>query len=211
VSRRHPEIDEMRDVRHATLDLVADLNEAQGAFVPPSGGWSIAEVLDHLVRADDMFFREVDTLLAKGERGAFVCRGLKMFGGRLAALPSAVRLSVELPLFFWNLAVPGPLRRLALEVPIPPAKAPPQLRPRGGRPLESLRSDLTDGLGELDRLRYDHRDVDLRRFHYYNPVMGLTTIPGLLLIQAAHERRHQGQLRDIKGEGVFPRTAPTEE
>jgi len=201
----------MRDVRHATLDLVADLSEVQAAFVPQSGGWSIAEVLDHLVRSDAMFFREIDTLLAKGEHGAFVCRGLKMLGGRLAALPSPVRLSMELPLFFWNLTVPAPVRRFALEHPISPVKAPPQLRPRGGRPLESLRSDLSNSLGELDRIRYDHRDVDLRRFYYYGPVVGLTTLPGLVRLQAAHERRHQGQLRGIKAEGVFPRTLQTEE
>lgn len=211
MSRRYPEIDEMRDARHRTLDLVAGLSEAQAAFVPESGGWSIAEVLDHLVRSDDMFFREIETLLARGDRGAFVCRGLKILGGRLAALPSPVRLGMELPLFFWNLTIPGVVRRFALEHPIPPAKAPPQLRPRRGRSLDLLRKDLTNGLGELDRLRHDHRDVDLRSYHYYGPVVGLTTLPGLIRLQAAHERRHQGQLRNIKSEGVFPRTVETEE
>lgn len=202
----------MRAVRRETLDLVADLSDAQAAFVPQAGGWSIAEVLDHLVRSDEMFFREIASLLAKGgERGAFVCRGFKVLGGRLAALPAPVRLSVEVPLFFWNVAIPQAVRRFVLEHPSLPAQAPPHLRPRRGRPLAALRSDLSDGLGELDRIRHDHGDVDLRRFYYYSPVMGLTTVPGLVLLQAAHERRHQRQTRDILAEKVFPRTVPAEE
>ena len=75
----------------------------------------------------------------------------------------------------------------------------------------ALQRELEAGRGELDGLRYDNSDVNLRRFYYYSPLMGLTGIPGLVRLLAAHERRHHKQIREILEEKIFPRAVLTEE
>ena len=42
------------------------------------------------------------------------------------------------------------------------------------------------------------------KLRYYNPLCGFTNLPGVLSFLASHERRHQGQMRDILASDQFP-------
>ena len=68
MSDRPAAFDEFHDGRAKTLSLVRDLTQAQLDFSPSSRKWSVGEVLDHLVRVDEVFRDEYDELRAAFER-----------------------------------------------------------------------------------------------------------------------------------------------
>ena len=47
--------DDLASARAQTLSLVATLTQRQVDFSPRAGSWSIGEVLDHLLRAEDNY------------------------------------------------------------------------------------------------------------------------------------------------------------
>ena len=78
---------------------------------------------------------------------------------------------------------------------------------RPGRPSEDLRRELAGFDPWLEAFFSDNPDVDWVKLRYYNPLCGFTNLPGVLSFLASHERRHQGQIRDILTSKRFPTAA----
>lgn len=196
-TRRPQAFDTFRAAREDTLALVAGLDQAALDVVPEPGRWSVGEILDHLVRADEMFLSEIRGLVAKQRRGRtpFTYRGLRDLGAPGGSLPFPFRLPIEGTLAFWNVVIPPVLREWAIGQRQLRAQAPEVLVPRAGRARDALFADLRASVEEAEALR-DDPDVDLDVAIYYSPVVGFSNVPSLIRIVARHDRRHQDQIRE---------------
>ena len=196
-----------RDTRDRTLDLVRDLSQQQLDYSPGSRRWSTGEVLDHLVRIDELFREEYVELLRRWEkrrRGVSLYRSLADSGLELPLVPNALRPVFEVPAAMAGIFLPRPVRQRIFANRAVPAKAPPRMRPRPGRPGADLVNQLFGFATWLESFFADNPDVDWPSLRYYNALCGFTNLPGILSFLASHERRHQGQIREILASESFP-------
>lgn len=192
-------IDRFRGVRADTLALVADLDQAGSERAPAPGVWSPGEVLDHLRLFDVLIVDDIEALVdlwGRGER-PFLSRGLSDLGVKLPGVPAAFMPFFELPLLVTNIFVPRPLRALILRSRQVPARAPERAVPQKGQSLEGLRRELAGLPDRLQAMLEANPGLDFRTLRYYSPISGFTDAGSFLDLLTNHERRHQGQLRDI--------------
>lgn len=200
-------LDQLRSGREETLALVADLDQEQLDAAPAPGRWSVGEILDHLVRADETFSQEIRVLEEKSRRGerTFVYRSLRDIGAPFSWLPLPFRLPIEVGLVGWNMAVPPVAREWIMGQRQLRLKASEVLRPEAGRPGKTLRADLRLGVSEIERL------VDAEGLGgavYYSPIAGFNGVDGLIRLIARHERRHQEQIREVMAALSLPDSSP---
>ncbi len=205
--KNYPELEEVRRVRRETLELLSGLTQEQLGFVPAPGRWAVGTVADHLVKADEVFVGEVRTLVERQRAGkaGFLYRGL---AGADPSLPASLKLVLpffEVPMTLATVLIPDSVRRVVFSARAVPAKSPKFLKPRPGRPGEDLRRELGKLLADLDDI--EAGSADLRQLCYYNPIVGLTDGVGILRFLSSHERRHQGQMRDVLASTKLPRAA----
>lgn len=199
-----------RATRRRTLGLVRDLDQRQLDHSPGSRKWSTGEVLDHLLRVDELFREEFEELLRRWRkrRGPVsLYRSLTDAGLELPLVPNAFRPLFELPTAMAGVFVPRPIRQRIFANRAVPAKAPARIAPRRARPGQELRRELAGFERWLEAFFRDNPGVDWVRLRYYNPLCGFTNLPGVLSFLASHERRHQGQIRDILASDRFPSAA----
>jgi hypothetical protein len=157
---------------------VRGLSEAQLAFEPSPGKWSIGEILDHLSLAEMSIARVASRLLQQAA------------GRGLIGEPG----SMEPP--------PHQIDRKVFNA---PAGAPESVLPSPGRPLPRLLAGLEESRERLLEVsnRADGRvvgNVTIRHFqlgelHFYQWVA----------LEGAHESKHLAQIRRIKSHPTFPR------
>ncbi len=203
----HPELDTYRTTRRLTLELVGGLSQEQADFRPGSGQWSLGEVMDHLVRTDRMFRDGIVELVALERAGkrTWLFHGLGHFGVRIPLVPRFAQPLVEMPLTVAGLFLSTPMRSKLTRPRWVPTKAPPVIKPRPGRNSDQLRAELAGMLKFLEATYADNPGVRFEDLRYYNPILGLTHVPGMLAFSASHEARHQEQIRDILS--ALPATA----
>ena len=154
--------------------LVAGFTEAQGAWRPAAGAWSVAECLDHLGTANRVYLAAMRTPAERAQRAGRKRRGPArpgLLGG-------------------WFVSY--------LEPPVKPAfkiKAPRAIRPRTAPSLTDAMTNFLRSQDEVRKFLRTYADIDLTRIRFANPFIrgvrfGLAT--GLHVI-AAHERRHLWQ------------------
>ena len=78
-----------------------------------------------------------------------------------------------------------------------PAKAPPVLEPRRGRPAGELRQELAAQVDATAAVFGDNDDLDFGRMIYQHPLLGLVDAVDLLRVITVHEKRHRDQLVEI--------------
>ncbi len=158
---------------------VQGLSEAQLSFRPAQDKWSIGEILDHLHLAERSITRVLSKILQQAA------------GRGLIGQPGSMQL---------------PAHRIDLEAYNQSAAAPESVRPSPERPLPELLSSLRESRERLREVtsRADGRvvgDITIRHFqlgelHFYQ----------WLALEAAHESKHLGQIRQIKSHPGYPRT-----
>lgn len=205
MARSYEEFDNARDIRRETLQLVEGLDQEQSEWRPASDKWSVGQVLDHLVKLDELIVRELEVAINQRRRGLpFVYRGLADIDTTVPWVLRPVLPFFEVPFGVFNAVVPQSLRNAFTGNRNVPLQAPKVIEPRSGRPIESLRQDLEETFDELERQQNDDPDTDLDRVYYYNPITGLNSVSGLYKFVSNHEERHQKQLREILGDESFP-------
>src|SRR5688500_15539542 len=132
------ELQRLAAARAATLALVAGLSQAELDAAPPGGGWSIGEVLDHLLRAEATNRGDLAALvaLARSGREPTLRRSLEEFDIAPAFVPRpllSLLSLLSLPLSFATLLVPAALREGVVRSRAFPARAARVLEPRRGR------------------------------------------------------------------------------
>ena len=120
-------------------------------------------------------------------------------------MPRVLTPLFDLPLAFFGIVVPRPVRQAIARSRAVPARAPKIIEPKKGREADDLRRELADYVEFVDDLVARNPDVRYRELYYYNPLTAFTNFPGLLSFIASHESRHQEQIRDILESDGFPR------
>jgi DinB superfamily len=186
--------------RGRTLALVAEFSQ-EDLDRRPSGGWSVGEILDHLLRAEESNRNLIRTLieLARSGRQPYIRRNLTPTGLGPAFVPRSLLPYLSLPASLMTLFLPLSVRELMVRSRLFPARASEELQPRHGRPAGELRSHLAASVGETRSLLAANADLDYTRMIYQHPFLGANDVAAILRLTAAHEERHQDQIRDTAG------------
>jgi hypothetical protein len=164
--------------------ITTGLTDDQFNWRPPSGGWTVAQCIDHLNVTAREYLPKLDEGLADAIR-----RGLYGVG--------PFRYTILGRLFVWS---QQPTTRMKYKA----AKA---FQPSPGRPRqETLAAFRAYQVQFVDRLRQAN-GIDLARAHVRSPVASLLRMPlgsGFALV-VVHERRHLQQARTVIADPAFPR------
>lgn len=194
----YSELEELERARSQTLDLVAGLSQEE-LDRRPSNGWSVGEVLDHLLKAEESNRREIANLigLARSGRNPYLRRELTPEGLGPACVPRSLLPLFSLPATFATQLMPVSLRELLIRNRLFPARASQELQPRYSRPGGELRVDLASSAAETHALLSANPDLDYRRMILQHPFLGTNDVHDILRLTAAHEGRHQDQIRGL--------------
>lgn len=167
---------EMQESRAELLHEVEGMGQPQADWRPAAGEWSIGEVLDHLIIAENATGRLTTKLTREAEAT-----------GALAPYPGD---SVEVaPLPPWP---PGP------------AEAPEAVRPAHGKPIgelvEAMRATRERSRQSLERLA----TLDVRPLRFPHARLGELDLGQWWRLQAEHDRIHLDQVRAIRRAPEFP-------
>lgn len=193
---------QMKSGRAATLALVESLDEAEAHRVPAGGGWSVVEVLDHLLKTDEIyrlqFLRAFE--LKDAGREPVIELGLDELNTRPSLVPASAMTWLEVPLRLLNRVIPGFVREYLTGVVVIPFKTPDAARPAADLEIAGLRERLRASAEETERML----DRDVEGVVVDHTLLGRNTVPGLLRILARHEDRHRGQISRVLAEAGEP-------
>lgn len=168
-------LDEGLDAQEREAErLVAGLTEADGAWRPAEGSWSVAECLDHLATANRVYVKAMRQPAIAARVGWRVRKGPAVpgfFGGMFVR-------SLEPP--------PGRLSKL---------KAPGKIRPRTAPPLSDAFGAFMASQRDARQFLQEFAEIDLAGVTFPNPfISGLrfSLATGLHVI-VAHNKRHLWQ------------------
>ena len=196
-------------VRMATLGLAAELTDQQAAFSPGAGKWSIGEVLDHILLAEQLYRNRFTRLieLKKAGRKAELVSDFSEINTSVLFIPKPILPALELPFKMMNLFVPAAVRETLTRYRLMPAQAPSIAEPRKGRPVAELREALQESLAQTERLFQDNPELNYREMRLSHPLMGNNNVLQLVRIMALHEQRHQDQFRRVMGSAAYPKSS----
>jgi hypothetical protein len=183
-----PELDAFRVQFEQLADdvdsLVGGLTDEQFNWRPPSGGWSLAQCIDHLNVTARVYLPKLDEGIAEAIR-----RGL--YGGGPFRYSWLGRVFVS---------TVGPPPRFKVKAPKAFQPAPSRRKP------ETLAAFRAYQVQFIDRLRQAN-GLDLARARVQSPVARLLRIPlgSGFAMMVAHECRHLAQARNVIAEPAFPR------
>jgi uncharacterized damage-inducible protein DinB len=164
--------------------LTAGLSEAQLQWNPPDGGWSVAQVFAHLVKANASYFDRMRAAIAAGPRRETDDASWRptVFGGLLYR-------SLE------------PSNRRG-------APSPKMWRPASHPPADTLDNFLATQ-ATLAGLIRDAAGVDLVRTRLSSPVSRLirVNLGDALRVLVVHDWRHLGQVERVLARPGFPTVA----
>lgn len=160
---------------------LADLDHAALTWNPPGGGWSIAQVLEHLVIINTLYLAPMRSLVAGASRNGGAGREWKpSFMGRLlikSVLPTARKRKT------FRKLEPGP------------------------RPGTEVVARFLDTLHEIRELLGQARAIDMRKPRMTSPVSGLVrrlNLGDAFVITVAHAQRHMLQIERVIAAPGFP-------
>ena len=193
-------IDEFRVLRGRTLEIAAGVSEEQASRRGRTGTWSVAEVLDHLVQTEVAFrkyLRQAVERARAGTKGTLRI-GFREVDTQLRPLPRSWMPMLTPFLFVLHAVTPFGVRLAVMRKPgIVSAAAPKVAEPIGGRTLAQLREDLAAEMNETAALFAGDLPEGLPRVRARHPLYGSNSVAQVVRLMAAHEERHQHQLRRI--------------
>lgn len=189
-------LDQIRSARRATLELVADLDDRRADQPPAGGGWSVAQVIDHLIRTDEVYRVEIAKLIEMKDAGRepVIQVGLRELNTRPFFVPAAVLPYLDLPFRLVNRMIPSALREYLTGTALIPFKAPDEASPRPEGGIDDLRRRARASGEQIEAL-LSGRDVSGMTLDH--PMLGRNSVPSLLRVLARHEDRHRAQISRI--------------
>jgi hypothetical protein len=205
-SRVVPELEEFRATRRRTLAIAEQLTEEQLEFTPGPNQWSVGEVLDHMILAEQVNRRQIAKLIEMKRQGSVAELNLTFsdLNISVAGVSRYLLPLIEGPITFMNMFVPGGLRNYLTRHRLVPFRNPDVATPRPGRSATELFNDLTEALQGTEMLLRNNSDLDFNELILRHPLLGSYDVPGLLRFMAAHEQRHQSQINNIMASPRFP-------
>jgi hypothetical protein len=166
--------------RDRLLEAVSGLSEAQLAYKPAEGDWTINDILNHLSMTD-------------AANGKLMARALRHAKGRELGPDPTPEASV--------LHCLDDVRSQTQAK----AKAPERFVPREYVPAETSLASLKESrariLADVEQLA----EFDLTQLKYAHPILPDLDMYQWILIAGAHERTHASQIKRIKEEAGFPK------
>jgi len=196
--RIEPLLQELRDTRRRTLDLVAPLSQDELDAAPEPGAWSVGEILDHLLKADEVYRSDLSELFRRLDEGMppEIHRSLSEFNLGLRWVPEPLTPCLLIPFSLFNLVAPAPVKQLVARVPIVSARNADRTSPEAGRAGDLLRKELAASIEATTALfDGDRPELPVDRMRVTYPLIGTKSLPELLTFAADHEVRHQRQVR----------------
>jgi len=189
-------LEEIRAARRATLEQIAAVGERSATRQPSGGGWSVVQVLDHLIKTDGVYRDEIGKLFEMKAEGREPVRevGLRSLNTRPPFIPAALLPYLDEPFRLINRIIPAALREYLTGVAIIPFKAPDVASPDALGGIDAMRERLRES-GEQVAALLEGRDVSGMILDH--PMLGRNSVPSLLRILARHEQRHQTQISRI--------------
>jgi uncharacterized damage-inducible protein DinB len=199
--------DDLASARAQTLRLVGMLTQRQVDFSPRPGSWSIGEVSDHLLRAEDLYRSEIQRLieLKRAGRPPYIRRSFSDVNVRPAFLPGALLPLLDIPFTLISAFLPDVVVDTLTVTPLVPVRNPDLATPQPNRNAGELRSELTESIDDTWRLLDANRDIDFRELVSQHPFTGYSNVPRILRFLAMHERRHHNQINRVKADPNYPR------
>jgi hypothetical protein len=160
--------------------IAGSLTDEQLHWNPPGGGWSVAQVLDHLSQTNEEYLRVIGPALADARTAsASGAEWRPSLAGRLLA--HAMRSPRK-----------GPAPRVFRPVPQP-----------GERPVERFQQSVRVLLDALQR----SERADLQRTRIRSPAARLIrmNLGDGFRLQVMHAERHLGQIQRVAARPEFPR------
>lgn len=172
-----------REVR-ASMDAIraieSGLSYLQIGWRPPTGGWSIAQVFEHLIISDTSYLPEMKRLIASGKRGTKPWQ--PTLAGRLLikSLSPASERKVPAPRMYR-----------------------PAAEPRANVVAEYLKV-REETLSLIDAAKA--AGTDLRRNRMSSPVLSLirVNLGDAFMILVVHTQRHLQQIERVRSHADFP-------
>src|SRR5687768_17576314 len=169
---------EVRENIDAVRRIQNELAYLQLGWRPPDGGWSIAQVLEHLIISDSLYYPQLRDLAANGKRGTAEWKPT-ITGGFIirALLPTSARKTPAPQIF------------------------------RPAEPRANVVQDYIDLREELLQIIESMKGVDLRRNKVTSPVSKLIRINlgDALMILVVHTQRHLQQIARVRAHPDFPK------
>jgi uncharacterized damage-inducible protein DinB len=138
---------------------------------PSEDRWSIEEIMEHVSLVNQGFLRITGKLLREATES-----------GAGAAVPFEV----------------GPiLPRATAEQPLVPVKAPPQVEPTGGVPVETSLAQMKEVLDSFRKLQPQLEAIDLSRQTFSHSRLGALTAYQWMTLLHEHQDRHAGQISAV--------------
>jgi uncharacterized damage-inducible protein DinB len=192
-------LDEFQTTRTRTLAVAGGLTQKQLEFTPELTQWSIGEVLDHMLLAERVNRDQIARLVEMKRQGRMPELNLTFsdLNISVAGVPRCLLPLLEGPITIMNQFVPDGLRTYLTRNRLIPFRNPDVATPRCGRPAAELSSDLKASLQETEILLRNNADLDYNELILRHPLLGSYNVPGLLRFMAAHEERHQAQIKNI--------------
>lgn len=189
-------LDRIRDVRGATFELIAGLDDGAARKAPADGGWSIAQVVDHLIRTDEVYRVQIGRLieLKAAGREPVIEVSLRELNTRPFFVPGGFLPYLDLPFRLVNRLIPSSLREYLTGNAFIPFETPDEARPESKAGIDELRGELRVS---QERIAAPLVGRDVAGMILDHPMLGRHTVPSLLGILARHEERHQKQISTI--------------
>jgi uncharacterized damage-inducible protein DinB len=165
-------LSETETARERLLAFVAAIPEAAFDARGEKGGWTVAEVLHHLHRMEELVTSLVSRQAVRARE-----KGVGPDLGGESLLHSLDRFSIETV-----------TDRLT---------APESVAPQAGLGKGELLAMLRDSRARLRKTLEDAADVDLSRLQLPHPVLGRIDMYQWVLFIGKHEMRHLGQIQRI--------------
>ena len=199
-------LNDFASVRAITVASLAPLAQPELDFRSAPGRWSLGEIADHLLLAEQLYRGEIERLVAKARAGEvpYVKYTFADIDVRPLGLPVSVLSFVEAPFGAISRNLPDPLRNFLTLNPLIPARNPSMAAPRPNRPAADLLHELRGAMARTRALIEDNSDLDMSAMKVDHPVTGVTNVSDILLFLARHERRHQRQMEAVRADRRFP-------
>jgi hypothetical protein len=186
--------------RAKTLAMVRGLSQEQMDWRPAVGKWSVGENLDHLLRSESIYRREITALvdLAKAGKTPFIRRTVQDIDFAPSFLPKSMLPLVDIPFTVITMFVPPAMRDMMIKsTAVLTGQSPKAALPEPGRPAGVLIAEMEAALVATTAILRENPDLNYDAMKTQHPMLGINSVPQLLRLTALHEGRHQQQMGKV--------------
>jgi hypothetical protein len=190
---------EFRTARQRTLALTAHLSQAQLDYAAGPDAWSVGEVLDHLLRSEEIHRHNMEKLvrLAREEKAPVLPLGNADLDISFAFFSGSLEDGPEAPLTLPSEFMVQPACEFIISHRLLPFRTASLARPQWGLPAGELRARLLTAFDSTAAIFHGNPDVDFRELICQHDTAGPLNMLELLHFMARHEAGHQTQIREI--------------